>query len=83
MNTKKSSLWFGRASIEFTGGANLESFLNANIPTEADDLVKLKDAVIYIPVSTADQVKHGISLAAHLGHLTAYAMSCFLDVVAV
>ncbi len=44
VNKTKSSLWFGRASIDFTGGANLESFLDWRVPTESD-LVKLKAAM--------------------------------------
>lgn len=42
-----------------------------------------KSAVIYVRVSTADQAEHGVSLDAQQGRLSAYAVACGLDVVAV
>ena len=42
-----------------------------------------KAAVIYIRVSTADQAEHGVSLDAQAERLSAYAVACGLDVVAV
>jgi DNA invertase Pin-like site-specific DNA recombinase len=42
-----------------------------------------KSAVIYIRVSTADQAEHGVSLNAQQERLSAYAVACGLDVVAV
>ena len=45
--------------------------------------VNEKAAVIYIRVSTADQAEHGVSLDAQRERLSAYALACGLDVVAV
>ena len=45
--------------------------------------VNEKAAVIYIRVSTADQAEHGVSLDAQRERLSAYAVACGLDVVAV
>ncbi len=45
--------------------------------------VNEKAAVIYIRVSTADQAEHGVSLDAQKERLSAYAIACGLDVVAV
>ena len=45
--------------------------------------VNEKAAVLYIRVSTADQAEHGVSLDAQRERLSAYAVTCGLDVVAV
>ena len=45
--------------------------------------VNERAAVIYIRVSTADQAEHGVSLDAQRERLSAYAVACGLDVVAV
>lgn len=45
--------------------------------------VNEKAAVLYIRVSTADQAEHGVSLDAQRERLSAYAVACGLDVVAV
>lgn len=45
--------------------------------------VNEKAAVIYIRVSTADQAEHGVSLDAQRERLSAYAVACGLEMVAV